>query len=105
MDNILLENNIDLTSCTQRMLCSSVKKAANNVVTGRGNSMDKIIDGVATNEWLLSFIEETSIHLAVKDGLGDVNCLETYNNCKISQRTVNTFLRKCGKLVKSFISY
>ncbi|XP_074042420.1 uncharacterized protein [Leptinotarsa decemlineata] len=99
LDNVLLENGIDMTSCIQRLICSSVKKAANNVESGRGTSLDKIIDGVASNEWLLTFVNNTSIYTSVRNGLSNATCIEEYNNCKVSRRDVYTFMKRSGKLL------
>jgi hypothetical protein len=47
MDKALMDHNIDTSVCTQRIVCWIVKSAASKVTTGKGGSMDKIIDGIA----------------------------------------------------------
>lgn len=46
MERLLKRYDIDARGCAQRLLCSTVRQAAENVASGSGSSADKVIDGV-----------------------------------------------------------
>lgn len=94
VDDVLMKNNLDVTSCIQQMVCKSVKHASKNVLDGKSTSVDKIIDGLATNEWVQKVIYETAIYTALNDGLDRMNCGKKYENCKITQRSIQILLKK-----------
>ncbi|KAJ8925986.1 hypothetical protein NQ315_009841 [Exocentrus adspersus] len=99
LDNALMEINIDTTSCLQRSLCSTVRASSKNVNDGNGSSMDKIIDGLASNEWLQRFMSETPFYAAMKSGLRDSDCGREYDKCTVSKGALNMILKKLAGLV------
>lgn len=43
IDDILVQNNIDSTSCVQRVVCSYVRSSENNLQLGVSDQMDDLI--------------------------------------------------------------
>lgn len=41
-----MKYDIDGTTCTQKLICESIKSASHNVATGKGSSYEKIFDGI-----------------------------------------------------------
>lgn len=99
LDNALMDINVDTTSCMQRTLCWTVKNSSRNVGNGNGSSMDKIIDGLATNEWLHKFIADTPFYSAMRSGLDDLDCGREYHKCTVNKRTLNMMIKKFVKLI------
>ncbi|KAJ3649556.1 hypothetical protein Zmor_021292 [Zophobas morio] len=94
IDQLLTENDIDTTSCMQRMVCWAVRNSAQNVVMGRSSSSDKIIDGLATNKWVQQLIEGTTVHSALQNGLSRTDCSREYHQCRISETSIQMLTRK-----------
>ncbi|XP_050510951.1 uncharacterized protein LOC126887453 [Diabrotica virgifera virgifera] len=92
LDNVLLENHIDTTACVQRSICSLIYKSKRDILNGNATSIDKIIDGVTSNDWILDKIYSTSIYSAVNNGLNSVNCNKEYTNCKIPENNLISFI-------------
>ncbi|CAH0551738.1 unnamed protein product [Brassicogethes aeneus] len=88
IDEVLLANDIDATTCMQRIVCWSVKNASKQVNTGHGKSMDKLLDGVASNDWLNYYIRGTAIDDAIKNGYNGINCSKAYGKCQITQQAI-----------------
>lgn len=47
VERIFHKYDIDVTTCVQKVICTTVKKAAENVAKGSGSSADKIFDGLS----------------------------------------------------------
>ncbi|XP_044264732.1 uncharacterized protein LOC123011392 [Tribolium madens] len=95
LDRSLSENGFDSTSCLQRVVCWAVKNSAQNVKQGHSSSSDKIIDGLASSQWVLGMVEGSVVHDAVRNGLGGKNCAKVYGQCQIIQESI----RKMTKFV------
>lgn len=47
VERMFRKYDIDVTTCIQKMVCSTVKTAAENVAKGNGSSAEKIFDGLS----------------------------------------------------------
>lgn len=94
LDQTLTENDIDTTSCVQKIICWTVQNSAENVKTGQSSSIDKIIEGLATNLWLQQIVEGTVFYDALQNGLDNKNCAEEYGQCKINQKSIQKITTK-----------
>lgn len=94
VEQALLENNIDSTTCMQRAVCWTVKNSATKLRTGLATSNDKIIDGLATHRWFHYLIDGSAVHSAVDNGLRDTNCATEYHRCRLTQKSLQGFVKK-----------
>lgn len=86
IDNAFRDDGIDITSCVQKAICSYVKSSVNNNTGGQRSSVNKIVDGIISSEYIMGFIEGTAIKEAVDTGGSIVgNCVEKYTYCQLSQ--------------------
>lgn len=46
-ERIFRKYDIDVTTCVQKIICTTVKNAAENVAKGNGSSAEKIFDGLS----------------------------------------------------------
>ncbi|XP_049826713.1 uncharacterized protein LOC126266551 [Aethina tumida] len=99
LDDILLDNNIDTTSCMQRMVCWTVKNSAKKVSNGLGSSNDKIIDGIASNEWVTDYIKGSAVFDAVENAYKGINCSKQYGKCHITEYTIQGLTTKFIKMI------
>lgn len=47
VERMFRKYDIDVTTCVQKMICTTVKNAAENVAKGNGSSAEKIFDGLS----------------------------------------------------------
>lgn len=47
IDKLLNKYDIDSTICSQRIMCTLLNDASENVSNGNGTSIDKILDGLS----------------------------------------------------------
>lgn len=86
MDSSFRDQGIDVTSCIQKTICSYVKSAVDDNISGRGSGTSKIIDGIISTEYLMSYIKGTAVRDAIDVGgstKGD--CNKKYTYCQLSQ--------------------
>lgn len=100
IDQALIENNIDTTSCMQRTMCWLAKNSRNKLNSGQAASYDKIIDGLMSNPWLNQMIEGSAMQTAIVIGLQNHNCSVHYKNCKITQQSIQSFAHKFSNYLK-----
>ncbi|XP_066262505.1 uncharacterized protein [Euwallacea similis] len=94
IDTSLLENNIDLTSCSQRFACWMVKKSTQNVTRGKGSSSEKILDGLANSKWIQEYALNPLFKEAIINGIEDKNCTAIYARCRLNHETVYYFIKR-----------
>ncbi|XP_044729021.1 uncharacterized protein LOC123292429 [Chrysoperla carnea] len=83
----------------QRAICWLIKNSSQNVALGKSASVDKIIDGIASNTWMRHFINGTAIDNAIQDGYkSDKNCSNTYS-CQLNQLSLEKIMKKITKNV------
>ncbi|XP_021920351.1 uncharacterized protein LOC110830136 [Zootermopsis nevadensis] len=93
MDKALMDHNIDVSVCTQRAVCWIVRSAAAKVTTGEGGSLDKIIDGIASNTLLERLVRGTALQEAIRYGRRDKDCSVIYSKCPITQEAIQRIAR------------
>lgn len=47
VERLLHKYDIDVTTCVQKIICTTIKNAADNVARGNGSSAEKIFDGLS----------------------------------------------------------
>lgn len=77
--------------CLQKALCWTVKRSRKRVENGKGSSGDKIIDGLASSEWLRFIVDGTMLRGALENGIQGSNCAKEYSTCKISKSDLEWF--------------
>ncbi|CAD6992205.1 unnamed protein product [Ceratitis capitata] len=84
LEKSLLANNINITSCAQRVICSYVHRATTDVRAGLGTPSDRIIDGLVGLESLKVYLNGTALRDAIESGLmqDTSQCEQTYRNCE-----------------------
>jgi len=88
LDEALRKYDIDSSACVQRGVCSYVRQAARNVLEGRAESTDLILDGLATNSYVASWLDGSAVLEASNAGRSGVDCGATYPSCTLSPETV-----------------
>ncbi|XP_050315863.1 uncharacterized protein LOC126750332 [Anthonomus grandis grandis] len=94
IDKSLMDNNVDITSCSQRMLCWAVESSSKNVANGKGSSADKIFDGLVTNRWVQENMLSSVYLEAVNSGLSGINCSQVYKMCQMNYDWLKIFINK-----------
>lgn len=101
MDEALTDNNLDPITCLQKAICWSVKNAQKKMAGGQPSSRHKIVDGLATNDWINQIVAGSPIEDAIKGGRNKVNCAIEYSKCSLSQYSIKSlismFLRKMSQ--------
>lgn len=97
LDDALARHGIDTTSCMQRMVCSYSKRAAvavreaaieTNDTQEEVSSLDRMVDGLSTNQILRTALQGTAIQEAVDSGRAGENCSRAYPQCGFSLETM-----------------
>ena len=97
LDDALSRHGIDTTSCMQRTVCSYSKRAAEamrnaaletNETQDQISSLDRMVDGLATNQILRTALQGTAIQEAVDAGRNGENCTRAYPHCGFSLETI-----------------
>lgn len=47
VEHVFHKYDIDVTTCVQKVVCTTIKNAVDNVAKGSGSSTDKIFDGLS----------------------------------------------------------
>lgn len=81
------------------MVCWSIKKSSNNVHKGKANSMDKILEAIASSEWIRILIGNNYLATALENGLKDASCSALYKNCMVTQRIVILFMKNIARII------
>ncbi|CAH4038094.1 uncharacterized protein LOC123720173 [Pieris brassicae] len=88
-DQTLGRYNVDSASCMQRLACSYVQLANENMVTGNGTDFDTMLASVANNSLLHRMLEGTSIYEAMSAGRSlETDCHQRYSKCRLDKNTV-----------------
>ncbi|XP_075223198.1 uncharacterized protein LOC142325382 isoform X2 [Lycorma delicatula] len=93
-ETILNAMKIDADACWQRTVCLAVQTSTKKVDNKLGSSWDKIIDGLARNEFLHFMVHGTSTFEAIKSGLMESQCNLIYHSCRLDMKDIISFIRK-----------
>ncbi|KAJ8935446.1 hypothetical protein NQ314_012866, partial [Rhamnusium bicolor] len=90
IDNSLEQNNIDSSSCIQRIICSYVNDAQTNIKNGEASSMDEFVFGLTNNTLFSYILDGTAVKQAVEMAkTGDMeNCSSLHSKCPITKENV-----------------
>ncbi|XP_066146934.1 uncharacterized protein [Euwallacea fornicatus] len=90
IDNSLAANDIDSTSCTQRIICNVVNDAVKNTKAGEASSVDEFVLTFTKNSLFSYAIGGTAIKEAVDIGRSQDadKCASTYTKCPLNKDSV-----------------
>ncbi|CAH2243003.1 uncharacterized protein LOC120632365 [Pararge aegeria] len=88
-DEVLTRYNIDSSSCMQRLACSYVQLANENMLTGNATDFDALLTNLSSNSLVRRMLDGTSIYEAMSTGRSlDTDCQQLYPKCKLDRKTV-----------------
>ncbi|CAD7090209.1 unnamed protein product [Hermetia illucens] len=76
------QEHINSGSCLKNIACQLVKQSMVKVSKGQGSNVSKLIDGLTSNRWLMSFLSGTVISKAIAVGRSRTDCNQHYNLCR-----------------------
>ncbi|XP_053613617.1 uncharacterized protein Desi isoform X2 [Plodia interpunctella] len=89
LDETLNKYNIDSSACMQRLACSYVQLANENVITGNATDFDALLSSLSSNSLIRRMLDGTSIYEAVSSGKSmDTDCQAIYPKCKLDKKTI-----------------
>ncbi|XP_026742931.1 uncharacterized protein LOC113504718 [Trichoplusia ni] len=89
IDEILTRYNVDSTACMQRLSCSYVQLANENMISGNGTDFDALLSSLSNNSLVSRMLEGTAVFEAVSAGRSmDSDCHALYPKCKLDKKTV-----------------
>ncbi|XP_049878214.1 uncharacterized protein LOC126375315 [Pectinophora gossypiella] len=89
LDETLSRYNIDSAACMQRLACSYVQLANENMVTGNATDFDALLSNLSSNSLIRRMLDGTTIYEAISAGQSlDNNCQTLYPKCKLDKKTV-----------------
>ncbi|XP_023938835.2 uncharacterized protein LOC112046446 [Bicyclus anynana] len=89
LDEMLTRYNIDSSSCMQRLACSYVQLANENMLTGNATDFDALLTNLSSNSLVRRMLDGTSIYEAMSTGRSlDADCQQLYPKCKLDRKTV-----------------
>ncbi|XP_026333353.1 uncharacterized protein LOC113240300 [Hyposmocoma kahamanoa] len=89
LDSTLSHYNIDSSACMQRLACSYVQLANENMVAGNATDFDAVLTNLSGNSLIRRMLDGTSIYEAIAAGRSlDNNCQTLYPKCKLDKKTV-----------------
>ncbi|XP_011194894.2 uncharacterized protein LOC105220179 [Zeugodacus cucurbitae] len=96
IDDILGQNNIDSTSCTQRAVCSYVRSTELNLKTGVPDQIDELIHTLSENTLVGYLLDGTAIKEALEIGkkVNGKPCEQMYTSCPLDNKTAANLLMK-----------
>ncbi|KAF5297080.1 hypothetical protein FQA39_LY02660 [Lamprigera yunnana] len=94
MDQTLIENNLDTTSCMQRFVCWAIQTSVNKIPNGQEKNVNELIDGLLMTDFVSKIVDGTPIQSAIRNGLNGTTCERKYEACKISQHTFVNLLKR-----------
>ncbi|TMW54097.1 hypothetical protein DOY81_000883, partial [Sarcophaga bullata] len=80
MDTKLEENNINLSHCIQRSLCTYVQEKFVKHGSKVGGAY-QIVDGILSLQFVRNYLKGTAIQNALETAQNEHDCLEAYNGC------------------------
>ncbi|XP_038207020.1 uncharacterized protein LOC119828816 isoform X2 [Zerene cesonia] len=88
-DETLSRYNVDSASCMQRLACSYVQLANENMAIGNATDFDVMLSSVARNSLVRRLFDGTSVYEAISAGRSlDTDCEQRYSKCKLDRTTV-----------------
>ncbi|XP_017779639.1 PREDICTED: uncharacterized protein LOC108564947 [Nicrophorus vespilloides] len=90
VDNSLEQHNIDSSSCMQRIICSYVHEAQNNMQKGEANTVDQLVYAISNNSLFSYLLDGSSIKQAIDMGKQTdlQKCAALYMKCPVSKENV-----------------
>ncbi|XP_068619359.1 uncharacterized protein [Battus philenor] len=89
LDDVLSRYNIDSAACVQRLTCSYLQLANENMHSGNATDFDILLTSLSSNSLVRRMIDGTSIFEAMSAGKSlDTDCQTLYPKCKLDKKTV-----------------
>lgn len=84
LDKVLQRYDIDPVACGQRLVCTMVQNAADEVAVGVGTSTDKLVDGLASNGWVSQWLNGSPLDAAMRVARSATQrCERQYDSCRL----------------------
>ncbi|XP_063628111.1 uncharacterized protein LOC134799604 isoform X2 [Cydia splendana] len=88
LDDTLARYNIDSGACTQRLACSYVQLANENMQAGNATEFDALLTNLSSNSLVRRMLDGTAIFEAASAGRTHGDCQQLYPKCKLDKKTV-----------------
>ncbi|KAJ8949224.1 hypothetical protein NQ318_022736, partial [Aromia moschata] len=90
IDNSLQQHNIDSSSCVQRIICTYINGAKNNLNNGEATGWDEMAFSLTNNTLFSYLLDGTTVKQAVELGkTGDAEkCSSFYSKCPITKENI-----------------
>ncbi|XP_063831085.1 uncharacterized protein LOC135080367 isoform X2 [Ostrinia nubilalis] len=89
LDETLSRYNIDSGACMQRLSCSYVQLANENMLAGNATDFDALLSNLSNNSFVRRMLDGTAIFEAISAGRSmDTDCQSLYPKCKMDKKTV-----------------
>ncbi|XP_013170697.1 PREDICTED: uncharacterized protein LOC106120068 [Papilio xuthus] len=89
LDETLSRYNVDTAACMQRLTCSYVQLANENMAAGNASDFDVLLASLSSNSLVRRMIDGTTIFEAMSVGKSlDTDCQVEYPKCKLDKKTV-----------------
>ncbi|XP_075982966.1 uncharacterized protein LOC142981152 isoform X2 [Anticarsia gemmatalis] len=89
IDEMLSRYNVDSTACMQRLACSYVQLANENMISGNATDFDALLSSLSNNSLVHRMLDGTPVFEAVSAGRSlDADCHSLYAKCKLDKKTV-----------------
>ncbi|KAH8326141.1 hypothetical protein KR067_002381 [Drosophila pandora] len=84
IERTFLKNDVDLSTCLLKSICTLTRKAGDKVRQGQATDMEHLLDNATSWSWLLSWLEQSAFREAIDAGKvpGPHHCSAKYPECK-----------------------
>ncbi|XP_032311745.1 uncharacterized protein LOC6499001 [Drosophila ananassae] len=84
IERTFLKNDVDLSTCLLKSICTLTRKAGDKVRQGQATDMEHLLDNATSWSWLLSWLEQSAFREAIDAGKvsGPHHCSVKYPECK-----------------------
>ncbi|GBP17931.1 hypothetical protein EVAR_7924_1 [Eumeta japonica] len=89
MDETLGRYNVDSRACVQRLACSYVRLANENVISGNATEFDTMLAAFSSNSLIRRMLDGTAMMSAIDEGKSSkADCELLHPKCKLDKKTV-----------------
>ncbi|XP_031630522.1 uncharacterized protein LOC116345366 [Contarinia nasturtii] len=88
VERVFHKYDIDVTTCVQRLVCITIRNAAENVAKGNGTSAEKIFDGLSSTWILRRLTAGTAVNDAILAGQRSADCEKKFFECNMKSKNI-----------------
>ncbi|KAH8293856.1 hypothetical protein KR054_005281 [Drosophila jambulina] len=84
IERSFLNNDVDLSTCFLKSICTLTRSSADKVLKGQASDMEHLLDGATSWSWLLAWLEQSAFREAIDAGkvVSQNHCSIKYPQCK-----------------------